>query len=492
MRRIEDLMKQSDPAQGLPAPGPLNLSFTGPDGSDAPTFAPTFVETADKAPEDTKNNVVWFKKPAVWIAGVAAAAAVGLVLVINPFQSRVNNPLPGVTAPDATKMSTSASPTQASESPSSGSSTPSGSSAAPTNSESPTSSAPASSGGSTAPAPGASSLPNGLVPAHENVFWEDSTACKAFEISKLTIDNPDTNKTELVEGTPEEHPVVGCYQGYAAFVGTTDRDYFAKDLVGGIIEGNRSLFIATWQEGKWAVGAYQDIGSQQTYPNWIPAYPDLRAQPFADPYPNMSSWVDATLKAMDVEVDNVWNLLGPNIPTWAPTKAAASWQAVDLSEGLGLTAEKRSDWTLVTKASGLNDAQKDSAYFFDTYGGMAVALRPESGNEVTDKIFGDAPYQVLRRENIELSSPQGPLAVALVQKTAEMKDYVMLSLIPQDLPDEGKRKDLLTDVELPNGAKIRAELVDSGMTMTSGVENYLANSQYWKDVVQFARSLRGN
>ncbi|WP_271396155.1 hypothetical protein [Neomicrococcus lactis] len=73
-----------------------------------------------------------------------------------------------------------------------------------------------------------------------------------------------------------------------------------------------------------------------------------------------------------------------------------------------------------------------------------------------------------------------------------MKDYVMVSLIPQNLPDEGKRKDLLTDVELPNGAKIRAELVDSGMTMTSGVENYLANSQYWKDVVQFARSLRGN
>ncbi|GAB2897583.1 hypothetical protein [Neomicrococcus lactis] len=464
MDRIEQLMNQADPAQGLPAPGPLNLSSLGADDTHTPTFVPTYEEAADNMPENTKDNVVWFKKPAVWIAGAAAAAVVTGVIITNPF------------APQQDQRPPAVSPTQSTQS---SSSTLNSSSAGPSSSSSAgTSSGAASSSSSTATSR-ADQLPNGLVPAHPYVHWGDSAQCRAFDVKTVLAAVLGSSKLEPFSGPTEERPVIGCSGNFASYLNVTNQISYEQpndSFVG--------AFVAKWDGERW-IQLEESTDSTTEVPLQLLPFPALRIS-YAMEGQTPEERTLEVLKNYGVQPENLAHLMGPNIPSWVYSSDAA-WEGFS-SEKAGIAGEKRADWSVLTPAP-IADSGRQEIFIFDAHGTkVASFMGPEPDGQ--DQCFSeDLTFRVVARAPLtEGLAASFDLALVTLKDTYG-NERTNLRFVPHDQSVTGSGCELPGLIETSSGSWTADFGRFFGFKSNDEIEQFV-DSQEWADLIRLANSLQ--
>lgn len=433
MDRIEELMKAADPAREAPGPRPFRLA-----------------EMKGPSKASTTRRRRRREHLAVWggAVGVAAALAGGLVLA-HQWQ----------TTPDV--------PAQPAN--------PDGSSAPGVPTEPPATPSPE-------PSASPTGLPNGLVPAHDEVFFEDSAACEALDVTQVLTQGDHALATE-----PWEYPVVGCVDGIAA-LNMSDRWFSAAD-VDDVAAG---IILARWEDDRWAVEDPQELPdgtvAVPVYHSWpallgyrLPGDPPA-AQRMAEQYAQIG-----------VDAETGQRLLGPETVAWTVGTPAGSW-----ASGTAGPAEFswRSDaaWAHdelggAAAGGGADDVRHEVAYFDPRSKSVARLTVTTREGEQPECATTDATYLVEGREPTRLQSQLGPLDVGLV--TAVDALGVELSTtryVPSAAPDSGAWCDLpeehiVGDVAVQlDGARYQFRTADERAA-------YLA-SQEFADIVRLATSIR--
>lgn len=461
---IENLMKASDPAQGISAPGPLILDSPHTDSSQP--FIPTFVESPDHSADTRPIDKPWYAKPSVWIASVAAAAVVGVVWTFNPFGINANNTLPGGnTTGGAVSSSAPASETSDSAGASDTGASDTGASSTP-NGESP-------------------GLPNGLQPAHPLVFWEDSDSCNAFDVTTVMLESLSNGEPAALGGTAENNLVVGCLEGYAAYIAMPESAVFDQQL----LEESKVINIATWDGERWIVKVHPSESGGDERAS-VDFFPDLRADPKPTEGTAMER-MDARLASLGISVSDTQKLVGPNLPSWAPQESNG-WTDFNASDQ-GFAGVKSMGWFMGARTTDHGTYTQDEVRMFDMYGATAIKLtRRTSSNP--DEIFkcedSTATYQVDGSAPVNLRSGTGALAVALVTiKYATGAESTTVRLIPENTSSDGKLCDLPYVLYFGDEYYMDPNLRPPyGFETESERDGFLA-SQEWRDLVQFAKDL---
>ncbi|APF40259.1 hypothetical protein [Neomicrococcus aestuarii] len=456
---IENLMKASDPAQGISAPGPLILDSPHTDSSQP--FIPTFVESPDHSADTLPADKPWYAKPSVWIASVAAAAVVGVVWTFNPFGINANNTLPGGnTTGGAVSSSAPASETSDVSDPS-------------------------ASGTPAVPNGGAATLPNGLLPAHSYLYWEDSEVCNAFDVATVMVESLSGGEPAALNGTPYNNLVVGCHEGYAAFISMPESGVFDQQLQGKA----KVINLAEWDGDRWIVKAHpiESGGEELTS---VDFFPELRA--FPKPAEGTAAErMDARLAELGISVSDPQKLVGPNWASWAPQETNG-WTSFDASEQ-GFTGGKNMDWVVAVRSNDYGTFAQDEVRMFDVYGSTAIQLsRRTAANPDEMFVCGGTTdtYQIDVSEPISLRAESGALAVALVTvRGSTTGENSSVQLIPANAPTSGNVCDLPVALNFGDEYYLDPTLrLPVGFETESEREGFLA-SQEWKDLVQFAKDL---
>lgn len=432
MDRIEELMKAADPARDAPRPRPFRLAeMTGP-------------STASTTRRRRRREHL-----AVWggAVGVAAALAGGLVIA-NQWQATPDAPAQPAD-PDG-----SSAPGEVTEPPATPSPEPS---AAPTD------------------------LPNGLVPAHDEVYFEDSDACNALDVTQVLTQGDQALATE-----PWEYPVVGCVDGIAA-LNMSDRWFHAAD----VDDVAMGIVLARWEDGRWAVEGPRELPDGEVgvpvYHSWpallgyqLPGDPPA-AQRMAEQYAQIG-----------VDAETGERLLGPETVAWTVDTPAGSW-----APGTAGPAEFswRSDaawghdeFRGAAGGGGADDVRHVVAYFDPRSKSVAQLMVTTWQAEQPECAMTDATYVVEGREPTQLRSQLGPLDVGLV--TAEDALGVEVSTtryVPSSAPDSGAWCDLPEEHAVGDVA-VRLDGARYQFRTAEERSAYLA-SQEFADIVRLATSI---
>jgi hypothetical protein len=328
------------------------------------------------------------------------------------------------------------------------------------------------------------SLPNGLLPAHPSVYWDESPECQAFDISKVMVSNPNVEDPEPLNGSPEDNPVVGCYGGYAAYVGIPDRVFYEQEL-SDVFTG---LYIAKWDGDQWLVDHNTNIDGIEGFVQ-ISSYPTLRAFP-NDEGKTAAETAKDLLKALRVSVDDPEKLLGPNTASWAPSEPAKSWTEFPIASD-GLTGEKRDDWSVVSKTAGMAPALVYETRVFDQHGAYAAMINRHSRKPTASCDDPAATYAVESTSDIRLLAKNDEaLALKLVSVTDALgRKTSSFKILPKGTATAGAACDLEQTLDLPDGT-----FMETTISPTLGFESAeeidaFKSSQYMQDMTRFAESL---
>lgn len=426
MDRIEELMKVADPARDAPGPRPFHL---------AEVAGPSVASTARR--RGRRDHL------AVWGSAVGAAAALaGGLVIAHEWRTAPDTPAP-----------------------------PAGSGAGE-------GSAPATTSPDPAPAP--TDLPNGLVPAHDQVYLEDSDACAALDVTQVLTQGDRALATE-----PWEYPVVGCVDGIAALT-MSDRAVHAAgldDVVTGVV-------LARWQDGRWAVEDPRELDGGQVAVPVYHSWPALLGYQLPGDPPAAERMAEQYAQ-IGVDAGTGERLLGPETTAWTVDTPAGSW-----TPGAAGPAEFswRSDATWAhdelsgaAAGGGAEDVRHEVVYF-DPRGRSVARLVVTTSAEQAGCALTDATYVVEGRRPTGLRSQLGSLDVGLV--TAEDVLGVEVSttrLVPSSAPDSGASCDL-PEEHLVGDVAVR---LDGGRYQFRTAQErgeYLATQEY-ADVVRLAASV---
>ncbi|MBB5511702.1 hypothetical protein HD598_000389 [Neomicrococcus aestuarii] len=419
------------------------------------------------------HKQAWYTRPAVWIAAVAVAAVIGIIWAFNPLGFNNGGSQTGENPSGTTSSRTEGSSSAAGSSSTAGSSNATGTTSA-------SSSAPSQSGSQT-------SLPNGLAPAYPEVYWEDSEACREFDVKTVMIQQGKDAEPVAFNGTSADNPVVGCIEDYAAFVGLSDRT--AHEQQDQIQDVPTIILIAQWDGKRWLVESRQDEDGAQ-YNTSVNFYPNLRTFQGSDNTP-ASELMVSRLKAQGITVSDPEKLVGPNRVTWA-FPSTSSWKAFDASKQ-GFTGQMRSDWTVSAKTSEVGNTTEDHAWFFDKTGATAFHLyRVATPSEAELKLCPNTslPYEIDKAEPLGTQLENQDLSLALVTSEDEYgNEFTSVSLIPSSTPSSGKYCDFPRYMSLGGDQFFDTTLRPLyGFESDAEKEEFLA-SQVWKDSLEFAKSL---
>lgn len=317
---------------------------------------------------------------------------------------------------------------------------------------------------------GTIALPEGLTPAHDSVFWEDSTACKNFTFKQLG--GPYTN---------ESSPVIGCFEGYAAFYNKSSKYYV--NLPYDQIDGDYwRLTVAKWDGTKWNTIPVKDDAFYTTYPllsTWT--WPGS---------PTVEETMDEQLAEMGVNVSDKHKLVGPNSPTWAPQQRVRSWTAVKDSS-LGVSGKVPQGWSIAS-----NRFEYKNLFVFDKYGETELSFYffPNSsgfsGNTADRKCADDGmSYKVEARSKTQLGEKGKRLDIALLTINDGDRTFHRYSLIPADAPKSGKNCMVSGMYAVSKNLVVDANLKNLGEFSSSRDLRKFAHSNAWKNVVRTVQSL---
>lgn len=313
------------------------------------------------------------------------------------------------------------------------------------------------------------SLPDGLKPAHGEVFWEDSDACKSFTYEQLNA-----------AYTNESSPVIGCSEGYVAFFNKSFQYY--TQLPDAQKDGDyATVHFAQWNGESWNMEPY--VGTALSYP-------ELRNLT-RDPSMTLEAQMNQQLMDANVWAVDINKLMGPNVPEWTSQTKTNSWVSSKIGD-TQLTGNLRSDWTVVPQDFG--DGQTWS-YIFDEFGGYhygfnfaATATAPDA--TCTEQ---DGTYRIEKSEKISLTHDGQALSIALVSvKNSVYGDYNRIMFVPTKAAKSGDYCSLPEWYHVGENQYV-GQFINANLFLESKREiASFAKSQGWKDTVRFAQSLQAS
>lgn len=357
--------------------------------------------------------------------------------------------------------------------------------AAVSTSSSPSSSTNATTASATSSEDSSSKLPNGLLSAHANVYWEDSAACQAFDLQKVRVHLAKKKVISLVAGK-DYHRAVGCLDGFAVITSSTDlgenavnhgdiklgQDY--PDLRAG------DLLISLWNGSGWDINI-KDQG--------LESIPSLRRTLGTEPQTSLAAATSA-LKKRGANLQDATQLIGPNAPTWRHD-SGSSWAPFDSKF---FTGEIRKDWHLADNFSEQGIRPGGIVGVYDQFGanvfGVSFIEVNTLDGDQSKECGVHTNYTVLDTAPTLLKSNGKALNVALVRyQESGKKSLVDARLIPASAPTNGSKCDIPYFIQIGKNW-VNAELKSRvGLESDQEVKAYKESFE-WQDATHFAQSLR--
>ena len=438
MDNIEKLISGIDPAKSdnIGDPGPLQLQDP--------------VQVFSQRPVQANPGNYWGKWRILAAGAAIATAAVGLV-VWAPWQA------PTGTGPASPPLPTTGNPTNA---PSSSSSV----------------------DGSALPRIDYG-LPNFLVPANQDVYFEDSPACNALDLRTLDLVDANGIRTRLPDNA-NAYPVIGCVASLATIL----RSDLAE--AGNATGDGSGIWLARWKDGTWSITADDDTGINAAGSMPFFTNPQLRAMDNPSD-PILKTEQLRKLKVLELDDTSLGRLLGPDVPSWMGTKATEESHAFS-NELLTVDhpAWEMREWKTDEIGNpnddptvGPNDSYRYDLLFHDLRGKKVfslTSLKKGAVHEPTDCTEAGSTYTLDGESSSGVLTDAGPLKLALRTDTGpDGSRRSVVGLYPADLPSTGKTCDVHFGVDIGDRTLMLTQWNDPmGFKNQGEINKYLGSVEY--------------
>lgn len=312
-------------------------------------------------------------------------------------------------------------------------------------------------------------LPEGLQPAHDDVYWEDSDACASFSFDALNA-----------VYTNDSSPVIGCSEGYVAFLNKSVEYYL--QLPDAQKDGDySSVHFALWDGQSWTMNA--GIGTAYTYP-------DMRRF-VNDPALSSEEQMEQQLMNANVWATEIHKLMGPNVAEWTSQSPASSWNYSFIGN-TALQGELRDDWTVSAQDFGHGHSWN---YVLDEFGGYHMSVESVASTVAPDRqcYEREATYRIEKSERISLKDDGQSLSIALLSvKDPVWGNFNRVAIVPTKAARAGEYCSLPRWYQVAENQYV-GQFIQANIVLESKREiASFTNSQGWKDTVRFAQSLQSS
>ncbi|MGB9035306.1 MAG: hypothetical protein WCC45_12390 [Paeniglutamicibacter sp.] len=438
MDNIEKLISGIDPAErdNIDDPGPLQLQ------DPVPVFS--------QRPVQVNPGNSWGKWRILAAVTAVAAAAVGLV-VWAPWQA------PTGTGPASPTLPTTGNPT--------------------------TGPSPSSSADGSALPRIDYGLPNFLVPASQDVYFQDSAACNALDLRTLDLVDANGIRTKLPDNA-NAYPVIGCVDSLATIL----RSDLAE--AGNPTGDGSGIWLARWKDGTWSIRADDDTGINVV--GSMPFFTNPRLRALDNPSdPILKPEQLRKLKVLGLDGTSLGRLLGPDVPSWMDAKPTEESHAFG-NELLRMDqpAWEEREWKMDEigtpindPMAGPNDVDRYDLVFYDLRGKKVFSLtsmRKGAEQEPTDCADPGPTYKLDGESPSSVVADAGPLKLALSTVTeADGSRYSVVGLYPADLPSTGRACDVRFGVDIGERTLMLTHWNDPmGFKNQGEINAYLGSGEY--------------
>lgn len=340
-------------------------------------------------------------------------------------------------------------------------------------------------------------LPNFLVPAHQDVYFQDSQACNSLGLKNVKLLERNGTETELANNV-NAYPIVGCIDGFAAIQSS---DLAFAD--GYSPEGSTGIYIARWQDGQWVIDEKNNPGISRGDGFPVMGWPTLRGMGNPKTPPALIAQ-EARLTDMGVSEQIREKLLGPNVPAWMGKKPEASF--IDYgNEQLEVRYPDR--WQMTqhlfdegsdtpipeTKESLAKVARYDLRFFDERGKQMFYLVSANKGSifEPNDCSNPESIYRLEGRSPSGLIADAGPLQLALMTFIEpDGSEHSRVGLFPADLPATGRSCDVRLGVDAGERTLYTTEWIGAMGFIDQAERNAYLKSPEYVNAKEVAASLR--
>ncbi|RAX50835.1 hypothetical protein DQ353_00065 [Arthrobacter sp. AQ5-05] len=324
-------------------------------------------------------------------------------------------------------------------------------------------------------------LPNFLVPANQDVYFEDSPSCNTLDLRTLDLVDANGIRTKLPDNA-NAYPVVGCVDSLAAIL--------RSDLAeAGNPTGNGSgIWLARWQDGCWSIKADDDTGINVVH--GMPLFTNPRLRALDNPSdPILKTEQLRQLKVLGLDDTGMGRLLGPDVPSWMGAKAMEERHAFgnELLRTDHPAWEER-EWKTDGNGTpiddptiGPNDVDRYDLLLYDLRGKKVFSLgslRKGAVHEPTDCAEPGSTYAFDGEPPSGVLTDAGPLKLALsTVAAADGSRHSVVGLYPADLPSTGKTCDVRSGVDIGDRT-----LMLTQWNGPLGFKNQVEFNAYWGSV----------
>lgn len=323
-------------------------------------------------------------------------------------------------------------------------------------------------------------LPNFLVPAHQSLYFQDSAACNALDVSTIVVRNPEGTLGTL-SGGPTAHPVIGCNNGVATFM-TSDIASDRSAAPGTLPE---EIMVARWKDGAWSIEVPAVPGAEPEMFTW----PQLRTMGTPD---TAAQRMEGQLRAMGIKNADAAALLGPDVPSWMANKASTEFheygnQLLSVTYPYWEMHESMTDenGNAITDEKGIgpDQAARYDLQFYDGRGKQVFNLtKVKKGSvfEPTSCSAGEGTYRLFGESPSGVVVDSGPMKLALMTRSTSSGDeYSRVGLFPGDLPATGSACDVRLGVDRKEHTLFASEWMSpSGFKNQAERDAYLKSPEY--------------
>lgn len=333
-------------------------------------------------------------------------------------------------------------------------------------------------------------LPNFLVPASQQTYFEDSAACNALDPATIQL-RSETGALGTLPGGAPNYPVIGCANGTATFM-TADRARAVSAETEMIPQG---IMVARWKDSVWSI----EISEASTRDDEFFTWPEMRAQSGIEV---AETYMATQLRWMGIDEADAQVLLGPNVPSWMGQKPSDEF----LDYGNTLLSFSHPEWELREKMLdeqekpiieskgvdprdaalyellGFDSRGKQVLYLTSTKKGLVFEPRRDCATDGTYRLDDESPSAVV--------ADSGPLKLAIITTQPTVgAEYSFVGLVPEDLPASGNRCEVRIGVDIKDRTwQVTEMLGPLGFADQVERDAYLTSPEYL-DVKKFAASL---
>ena len=339
-------------------------------------------------------------------------------------------------------------------------------------------------------------LPNFLVPAHQDVYFQNSEACNSLDLETLRLIKPNGTVTTLPNNV-NAYPIVGCLDGFASILSTELS--FANGYNPG---GSAGIYIAKWDDGQWSINESDNPGVSTSFGFPLMSWPELRARGNPrNPLTNPDQ--PQRFKDMGIPEQSLERLLGPDIPSWMGTKRATVFNDFG-NEQFTLTYpvqwqmqeqffDEGSDVPLAETKEDLAKIDRYDLKFFDERGKQVlylISINKGTIFEPTDCSIPERTYRLDGQSASGLVSDKGPMQLALITFfEGNGNENSRLGIFPANLPATGKACDVRLGVDAGTRTLFTTELVTPmGFKDQAERDAYIKSPEY-AEIKKVAASL---